>query len=260
MSAMDWHLARALLEWQIELGATEAIGDAPIDRFAAPALATRARAAAPDPVAPPAAAADPLAAARGQAQALARAAVDLDDLAQRMQAFDGCDLKRGARSFVFADGLRGARVMVLGEGPGAEEDRQGKPFVGPAGQLLDRMFAAIGLSRDAPDPERALYISNAVPWKPPANREPTPEELDMMRPFVLRHVELAAPRVLVLMGNTPCQAVLGKRGITRLRGLWTRHGDLEVLPMTHPAYLLRNPEAKRDAWADLLSLRAKLEI
>lgn len=131
--------------------------------------------------------------------------------------------------------------------------------VGEAGQLLDRMFAAIGLSRTAPAPGAALYITNVSPWRPPANRDPTPEEVAMFRPFVARHIALAAPDVIVAMGNTSIEALLGTRGILRARGAWTRALGLPVLPMVHPAYLLRNPIAKREAWADLLALRAHLD-
>ncbi|PKP85486.1 MAG: uracil-DNA glycosylase, partial [Alphaproteobacteria bacterium HGW-Alphaproteobacteria-2] len=136
-------------------------------------------------------------------------------------------------------------------------DIAGLPFVGRAGQMLDRMFAAIGLSRRG-EGAAALYIANMLPWRPPQNRDPTPEEIAMLRPFVARHVELAAPQVLVVMGNIACQGVLGRRGITRLRGQWTEALGLPALPMFHPAYLLRTPSAKRQAWEDLLSLKERL--
>lgn len=258
---LDWHLARALLEWQVELGVTEAIADAPLDRFALPERAEPAPAAAQTPQATPRAAPapepafDPVA----EAERLAGAAGDLPALAEALAAYAHCELRRGARSCVFADGQPQARVMIIGEGPGREEDLQGKPFVGPAGRLLDTMFAAIGLSREAPAPESALYITNTVPWRPPGNREPTPEELAMLRPFLARHVELAAPDLVVLMGNVACQSVLGRRGILSLRGTWAEAWGRPVLPMLHPAYLLRNAEAKREAWADLLSLKARLK-
>ena len=148
--------------------------------------------------------------------------------------------------------------MVIGEAPGAEEDRVGKPFVGRAGQLLDRMFAAIGMGRENPAADAALYITNILPWRPPQNRDPKPEEVAMMRPFVERHVDLVDPDLLILMGNHACQALLGKRGITRLRGTWTEALGRPALPMFHPAYLLRNPAMKREAWADLLDVQAKL--
>ncbi|HPD91959.1 MAG: uracil-DNA glycosylase [Rhodobacter sp.] len=276
--ALDWHLSRALLEWQTELGVTDAILAEPVDRFAAFEARQNARQNAPQnapsdtrdaprPARAPASGPvpgpttgpsdpgpDPVAAAAR----LAARAPDLASLAESLEAFDLCALRRGARSCVFADGDPRARVMIVGEGPGADEDRQGLPFVGRAGQLLDRMFHAIGLSRRSPDAETALYITNTVPWRPPGNREPTPEELAMLRPFLVRHIELARPDVLVAMGNVACDALLGRRGILKLRGTWTEALGLPVLPMMHPAYLLRNPEAKREAWADLLSLKARL--
>ena len=253
----------ALIAWQAELGADEAIADTPADRYAeaatpkpkisAPTAATAA-AAAPHSGPKP----DPLDSAVAEAEALAAAAPDLAALAEAQSAYPHCALRQGAKNFVFADGNPAARVMILGEAPGREEDLQGRPFVGRAGQLLDRMYGAIGLSRAAPAPEAALYIANILPWRPPGNRDPDPAEIAMMLPFVRRHVELAAPDILVLMGNTPCGAILDRRGITRLRGQWTQALGLPVLPMLHPAYLLRNPAAKRDAWADLLDLKERL--
>ena len=254
--AHDFHSLKAMLEWQYDLGVTEAIGDAPVNRYdlaeqAAPVRSDAvAVSAAPDVVTGGGAVA--------QAQALAGAAADMAGLKAAIAGFDLCDLKQGARSLVFADGNPAAQVMVLGEAPGREEDQQGLPFVGPAGQMLDRMFAAIGLSRGAADPAQAIYITNILPWRPPQNRDPTPEEIAMFMPFVARHVALIAPKVLVLLGNTPCAGVLGQRGITKLRGQWAEAFGLPVLPMFHPAYLLRNPSAKREAWADLLALKARL--
>ena len=251
---MDHILARALLEWQVELGADEAIGDVPVNRFELPDKLATARAAGPavstTPVLPEQAA-DPVA----QARTAAAAAGSLPELKAALAAFEGCELKKGARSLVFADGVPGARVMIIGEAPGRDEDREGRPFVGRAGQLLDRMLAAIGLSRD-----ESVYITNVLPWRPPQNRDPLPDEIAMMKPFLERHVALAAPEFLVLMGNISCDAVLGKRGILRLRGHWSEAMGRPVLPMTHPAYLLRSPEAKREAWADLLSLKARLAV
>ena len=143
--------------------------------------------------------------------------------------------------------------MIIGEAPGRDEDREGKPFVGRAGQLLDRMFDAIGMARS-----ENVYITNVLPWRPPQNRDPKPDEVAMMMPFVRRHIALARPKVLVAMGNHSCHALLAKRGITKLRGQWHAALDLPVLPMLHPAYLLRQPHAKRQAWDDLLSLKQKL--
>jgi DNA polymerase len=253
--ADDWHAALAALAWQVEAGADEACGDAPVNRYELAAEAPKAAPAraAPEP-ARPEAAVDPVAVAR----AVAARAETLDDLRQAMADFDMCELKRGARNTVFADGNPAARVLILGEAPGREEDLEGRPFVGRAGQLLDRMFAAIGLSRTSPDSETALYITNVMPWRPPGNRDPEPSEIAMMRPFVERHIALADPQVIVVMGNTPLDALTGARGILRARGNWTQALGKPLLPMTHPAYLLRNPGAKREAWADLLSLQARL--
>jgi DNA polymerase len=251
--ADDWHAALAALAWQVDAGVDEVIGDTPVNRYEL--AAELARPATPRPAeVPVAAAADPVAvgkAAAGQARTL-------PDLHAALAGFDLCDLKKGARNTVFADGNPEARVLVLGEAPGAEEDREGRPFVGRAGQLLDKMFAAIGLSRTSPDAQSALYITNVMPWRPPGNRDPEPGEIAMMMPFVERHIALVDPAVIVVMGNTPLFALTGTRGILRARGTWGQALGKPLLPMTHPAYLLRNPAAKREAWADLLSLQARL--
>lgn len=265
---IDAATALALLQWQVEMGVDEPILDAPLDRFevvdpppAAPASAPPipSTPVAATPAAPPADDGPGLDALTAQARALADAAATLDRLAAAQEAFDGIELKKGARNFCFADGNPAARVLILGEAPGDEEDRQGRPFVGRAGQLLDKMFGAIGLTRDAVDAERALYIVNVLTWRPPGNRDPSPDEMALSMPFLRRHIELAAPDLIVLMGNIPCQAAIGRRGILRLRGNWIEAFGKPALPMTHPAYLLRNPVAKREAWADLLSLAARLE-
>ena len=261
-SAIDYHTALALLEWQIELGADEAICDAPVNRYAAAEEERQAAARAPvqmpgtvAPAAKPVPKVDPVRVARD----LAASARSLDDLRAAMQQYEHCELKRGARNLVFSDGAPAARVMIIGEAPGRDEDREGRPFVGRAGQLLDRMLAAIGMDRTSGDPARAVYITNVLPWRPPQNRDPKPDEIQMMLPFVRKHVELVQPDVVVLMGNISCQAGLAKRGITRLRGTWAEAYGKPALPMLHPAYLLRTPSAKREAWADLLSLRARIE-
>ncbi|MEA5159552.1 uracil-DNA glycosylase [Cereibacter sphaeroides f. sp. denitrificans] len=259
MDGLDWNAALAALAWQVDLGATEAILDAPVNRYElgdaqpapkAAAAAAVAATAALDPVA----AADPV----EEARRAAAAAPTLEALREAMAAYDHCDLKRGARNTVFCDGNPAARLMLIGEAPGREEDAAGRPFVGRAGQLLDRMFAAIGLARTSPDPAGALYITNVMPWRPPQNRDPSAEEVAMMTPFLARHVELAAPDLIVVTGNTACAALLGRTGITRLRGRWAEAWGRPVMPMCHPAYLLRNPEAKREAWADLLEVKARL--
>lgn len=264
--AQDWQAALAALDWQLECGVDEVMGDAPIDRhdlpeaqpspapFPFPAPERPLRGGAGPTTGVPAQAVDALEAAR----AAARHASSLESLRDAIARFDHCELKRGARNTVFADGNPAARVLILGEAPGRDEDLEGRPFVGRAGQLLDRMFAAIGLSRRNPDAEAALYITNVMPWRPPGNRDPEPGEIAMMQPFVERHIELADPQVIVVMGNTPLFALSGERGILRVRGRWTQALGRPLLPMVHPAYLLRNPMAKREAWADLLSLRARL--
>lgn len=243
---------KAALEWQIACGADEAILDAPVDRTV---VVETPKPKATAPSAPEVAAIDPVAVA----QTAANAASDLESLRAAMETFEHCELKRGARQLVFSDGIPKARVMIIGEAPGRDEDLAGKPFVGRAGQLLDLMFSHIGLSREAPDTNTALYITNVLPWRPPQNRDPKPGEIAMMLPFLERHVALAEPDVIVAMGNHACQALLGKRGITRLRGTWSEALGKPVLPMFHPAYLLRTNAAKREAWADLLSLQHHLK-
>jgi uracil-DNA glycosylase len=250
---LDFHAARALLAWQLELGADEPVGDAPINRYElAPTAPKVAR--LPEPAAEETVGVDPVAVAEQSVVGV----TTLEDLARVQAAFDLCEMKKGARNFVFADGNPKARVMIIGEAPGREEDLEARPFVGVAGQLLDRMFAAIGLARGASDPQAAFYITNVMPWRPPSNRDPEPAEIAMMLPFLRKHVELVAPEVIVLMGNTPCAAVLGTRGILRLRGTWATGFGRPVMPMTHPAYLLRTPAAKREAWADLLAIKSRL--
>lgn len=260
----DWTAALAALAWQVDLGVTDSIGEGPVNRFEAvepPSAPQRADASGPAHHAVPQqapVAARPATDAVVAARAAAQGAATLDALRAAMAAFPHCDLKQGARNTVFADGNPAARLMIVGEAPGRDEDVEGRPFVGRAGQLLDRMLAAIGLDRTSPYPARAVYITNVLPWRPPGNREPEAAEIAMMRPFLERHIELAAPDVLVLMGNAACLAVLEQRGILRLRGQWAEAFGRPVLPMTHPAFLLRQPHAKREAWADLLEIRARL--
>lgn len=255
----NWQAALAALDWQAEMGLGDWVLDDPVNRYDLPERLERPaspeapRVAVATPPAP-AAKVDPVAVAT-QAAAAART---LEDLRAALIAFEHCELKKGARNTVFADGNPAARVLILGEAPGRDEDIEGLPFVGRAGQLLDRMFEAIGLSRQAPDAGRALYITNVMPWRPPGNRDPEPAEIAMMRPFLARHIALVDPEVIVTMGNTPCLALLHQKGVLRLRGSWAEALGKPVLPMTHPAYLLRNPAAKRSAWADLLMLKARL--
>ncbi len=263
MTATDPDVRAALLAalaWHVELGADEAIGETPVDRFAAEPVAAPPRQEPEARVAAPAIAgeADVVAAARE----IAASCATLAELSAALAAFDGCPLKAGARNCVFADGNPAARVMIVGEAPGRDEDLAGKPFVGRSGQLLDRMLAAIGLDRNAKDPSQAVYITNVLPWRPVQNRTPGGDETAMLGPFVERHIALAAPEFVVLMGAVSARHLLRtETGITRLRGRWTRLPEhrLPALPTLHPAYLLRAPDAKRLAWRDLLSLRAALD-
>ncbi|RKK01445.1 uracil-DNA glycosylase, partial [Teichococcus wenyumeiae] len=201
--------------------------------------------------------------AAATAASLAAGAHSLEALREAMAQVD-TPLRETATNLVFADGQPGAPIMLLGEAPGADEDRQGRPFVGVSGQLLDRMLASIGLDRHAPEMQNSFYISNILPWRPPGNRTPTDAEITLFLPFVLRHIALARPQRLVLLGGVSAKSLLRvKDGITRLRGRWhdlpTDAGTLPALPTWHPAYLLRNPAAKRDSWADLLLLRRSIE-
>ncbi len=264
MESVEYHGAVALLAWQIELGADESICDSPVDRYALPDRLAKPEASASAAQVPaakgPSKAARPVPApvqevdAVAVARASAAGAGDLAALQAAVAGFELCELKRGARNMIFADGDPAARVMIVSEAPTKDEDRTGQLFAGTAGVLLDRMFEAIGMSRAA----ASLYATSVLPWRPPQDRDPRPEDLAMMKPFLERHIALAKPDVLVLMGNSACHALLGKRGITRLRGTWAEACGVPAMPMFHPRYLMNNPLAKREAWADLLSVKARL--
>ncbi len=255
-NAAQFHHDLALLDWHIELGADEAISEIPINRYELVAPASKPKPAAkPQPIAN--VTAEP---AVFTSTPLAQACVSLEALRAAVEAFDHCQLKQGARNTVFCGGNPAARVMIIGEAPGREEDFEGKPFIGRAGQMLDRMFAAIGLSRHGGTPEAALYITNVLPWRPPQDRDPKPDEIALMKPFLLRHIELAQPDFIVTMGNASTATLRDTAlGITKMRGQWGEVLGIPSIPLFHPAYLLRSPEKKRDAWADLLSLKARLE-
>src|SRR5579872_3856437 len=262
--------ALALLEWQIAMGADEAIDAVAPNRLAAPvdkpspppAERPETRPAPPrtTAAAPPSGLAESLAEAAVSARRLAAEVKSIAELGDAIARFEDCPLKRTATNTVFIDGNPEAPVMIVGEAPGADEDRIGRPFVGRAGQLLDLMLAAIDLDRTK------VQITNVIYWRPPGNRKPTTAEIASCLPFVLRHIALARPKVVVLAGGTAAGALLSQsEGITRLRGRWF---DLAVpglgapvptIPMFHPAFLLRSPERKRDAWRDLLALKARLD-
>jgi uracil-DNA glycosylase family 4 len=249
--------ARALLDWYRAMGVDEAIGDEPFDSFAASRLKPAPR-PAPElkmAVSPPRVA--PRAASATSTRRIGAEVSTLLELQELVARFEGCSLRRTAKSLCFARGSEQARIMMIGEAPGRDEDLQGKPFVGPSGKLLDRMLASIGLT------EEHVYITNTVYWRPPGNRKPTPEEVEACAPFLARQIELLSPKVLVLLGDAAAKAILGTReGITRLRGRWRVYScaglDLAVLPTFHPSYLLHDPAQKRLAWRDLLMLKAAL--
>lgn len=274
----------AALTWLIEAGADEATAEEPINRFrlgtpreSALAGGAPAEHKAIRPVAPPpprelgqrggsaganmSAEAVSLSTPAGAARALAAGCGTLDELRQALINFDGCgDLKRGAKNMVFADGNPGHGIMLIGEAPGRDEDEQGLPFVGRAGKLLDRMLAAIGLDRSK------VYITNVLNWRPPQNREPSPEEAAACLPFLHRHIALAQPKLIVLLGAVSVRHVLGlNEGIMRARGRWETYQNpqlghpVPVMPTLHPAFLLRQPGAKRLVWRDLLTILDKME-
>jgi DNA polymerase len=283
----------SLLAWYREMGADVAVADRPTDWLAKgdtapgsswtggsaptgpsvepprPAPATDVRRSPPaerppaaNLVPPPAVARQlPTAspdAAETEARKLARRAADLAGLEQALRNFDGCALKATAKNLCFYRGAPKARIMMIGEGPGRDEDLEGKPFVGRAGQLLDRMLAAAGLT------EADVHITNIVYWRPPGNRTPTPQEAQICRPFLERQIELVAPEFLVLLGGAAAKHVLDVAdGIMKLRGKWrvieVGGRQVRALPTLHPAYLLRTPAHKRQAWRDLLSLRLAID-
>ena len=262
--------ALALLRWYAEMGVDIAVGDDPVDRFAESAAvppAAPARlppSAEPPPPAVPrsAAPASPLHTAAPDivaeaARDLARSARTLDELRALLEKFDGCALKATASRLVFADGAADADIMFIGEAPGRDEDIQGKPFVGRSGQLLDRIMASIGLDRTK------AYIANAVPWRPPGNRDPTPQELTICRPFIERQIEIVDPKILVCLGARSASAILGiNEGILKLRGRWMSYEvagrPCRAVATLHPAFLLRSPLQKRFVWRDFRAIAAEL--
>ncbi|GHA57958.1 uracil-DNA glycosylase [Amylibacter ulvae] len=258
---LDYFAAKAALEWLYDLGVDETIGEKPVNRYDEPASKPKFKMGATSNIAPIDVMPQVLPvqdAAPDVARMLAQKCETLDALRDAMAVFDLCALKKGARNLVFADGNPNARVMVISESPSREEDIQGKPFLGQDGALLEKMFGAIGLNREGQTDKDALYLTCAMPWRPPRSRHANGAEIEMMVPFLERHVQLVKPDVLVLMGNTACQAGLGKSGVSRLRGKWSDVFGVQTIAMEHPHGLLRDPLKKRDAWADLLAIKSKL--
>ncbi len=266
---------RELLHFYAEAGVDTPLEDAPVDRFSQ--VETKRVAASPAQAVRPSQQQRPEQPAASQpapsilsktsvpddakiamARQMASSAATLEELREQLAAFDGCNLKFTAKNLVFADGNPAAPIMFVGEAPGREEDLEGVPFIGRSGQLLDRMFAAIGLDRTS------VYIANTIPWRPPGNRTPTPLETEICRPFFERQIELANPRLLVALGGPAAKALTNAtEGILRLRGNWKAHLttsgiQIPVMPTLHPAYLLRNPAQKRFAWRDFVSVKMRL--
>ena len=270
---------QALLTFYAEAGVDVALEEAPVDRFAetramAEAAARekaaerqlvrereRAAPAAPPPEPPPRPVANlavPSEAVVMAAREAAKTAETLEALRATLATFEGCNLRFTATNLVFADGNPEGRVMFVGEAPGLEEDLQGLPFVGRSGRLLDRMMAAIGLNREN------AYIANVIPWRPPGNRTPTPQETEICRPFIERQITLVDPDLLVLLGGASAKQILStSEGILKLRGQWrpyhTGRREIRAMATLHPAYLLRQPLQKRLAWRDLLALKGAME-
>ena len=264
-----------LMAWYRAIGVDEAIGGSPVRDFSPPVrrmetptvptagptpspVPPTAESAPPPPRQKPPSALSGMIEASDEARRRAAAANTLDDLRAALDAFDGCPLKTTVINTVFADGNPEASIMIVGEAPGREEDRQGKPFVGESGRLLDRMLGAIGLDRTS------VYITNTVLWRPPGNRKPNPSETQAMLPFLVRHIELVRPKIMMLAGGAALSALFGMEArITRERGKWRAYeasfGTVPVLPVFHPAYLLRNPAAKKETWADMLAFAERLD-
>lgn len=252
-----------MLEWQLAIGVDEAIGDQPIDRYAAAAPPPRSQPVAntPAPCSPQEnsglSSADEVVTT---ARRLAAGAANLQQLRAALADFDGCPLKQTATNLVFGAGDPDATLMFIGEAPGRDEDRQGVPFVGVSGQLLDTMLKHIAVPRDD------VYIANILPWRPPGNRQPTPAEIAACLPFVERQIELVQPRILVFLGGTAAKTMLRRAdGITRFRGRWLEYSrsdsaapPIAAIATFHPAYLLRNSQQKRLAWRDFLSVLNRL--
>jgi len=206
-----------------------------------------------------------------EAVRLAAGANSLDDLQAALVDFDGIALKKTATNMVFCDGNAQAHVMLIGEAPGADEDRQGKPFVGASGQLLDKILSCIGLDRQEEDPEKSIYISNILNWRPPGNRTPAPAEIEVSLPFIERHIQLVQPKILILCGGVVAKSLLGRsEGISRLRKSWHEYkpltkgleqggrGSIPAIATYHPSYLLGSPAQKKLVWADMLEIVQKI--
>lgn len=269
---MNKENVRELMRWYVDAGVDETISDTPVDRFDVveqkPVAATKpgpqSVSGKPQPEKPRKEVNSGLPqgaeAAIHDAVGLAAAANSVEELHAALESFDGCPLKKTATNLVFTDGNPAAKILFIGEGPGADEDRQGLPFVGPSGKLLDRMLSSIGLDRES------VLISNTVFWRPPGNRTPTTAEIAICMPFVERLIDVVDPDILIALGGAAAKTLLAQsQGIGRLRGKWFSYSSprlprpIDAAAMFHPAYLLRSPGQKREAWRDMLMLKKKLD-
>ena len=273
------------LEWYVDQGVCDVVLDEVVDRTVMPDLP-------PMPVVPDmpmgSVGSSPVSAAQAVARGMdaapaflgasdayeeavkcAKGASTLEELHKAIADFDGIAIKKTATNMVFSDGNPKASIMLIGEAPGADEDRVGKPFVGANGQLLDKIVGCIGLSREEENPENAVYLSNILNWRPPGNRTPSPAEIEVSLPFIERHIQLVQPKIVVLWGGVAAKALLGRtEGMSRLRKIWHDYspqtdgvGDLSIstLATYHPSYLLKTPQQKKAVWADMLMLQEKLK-
>jgi uracil-DNA glycosylase family 4 len=265
---MNLQAYKAALQWYVDQDLAEALEQEPRGMRPQP---LQIPAALPGSAAPiPLVASSDL---KHQAVNLAASALTIEALREAIASFDGIALKSTATNLVFADGHPDAKIMLIGEAPGADEDRQGKPFAGASGQLLDRILASIGLGRFQEDTSKAVYLTNILNWRPPGNRTPSPQELELSLPFIARHIELVQPQILVICGGLAAKSLLGggEQSISKLRGCWhlyrpltkevsdTGSVGIPAIVTYHPAYLLRTPAQKRAVWQDMLTLQEKRE-
>lgn len=274
----DWDAALAALAWQNDMGVETALMDEPQSAYDLSDRAAWQTAAQVAPALPPLT--DPPRSAPTSTTAISSTGIsntgmathaaieaarlaagrcqNLDDLRAALGQFEHLELKKGARDMVFGAGHPNADVLVLTDPPNREDERAKAPFSGDAAQMLEKMFAAIGRTLGNPDPAQALYLLPALPWRPPQDRLPAPEELDIIRPFVAAHIALVAPKIVILMGNAALQLAMNSGSILRTRGVWGQAFGLRALPMLTPHHLLQNPADKRAAWADLLAVKTAL--
>jgi uracil-DNA glycosylase family 4 len=270
IDAAPHSLLRAALQWHLDEGMDELLAAEPVDRTqiaeqVMPQMDT-AKPASPfahaETAAPAAPAAKPLlgaSQARAESKALAEKATTLEELREAIEGFDGLAIKNTASHLVFSDGNVDAPIMIIGEAPGADDDRQGKAFVGPSGQLLDQMLKWIGLDRHHEEAAKSVYLSNILNWRPPGNRTPTEGEIEVALPFIEKHIELAKPKILILCDGVAAKSLLQSDvSISRLRGKWHDYNGIPAIATYHPSYLLNTPAQKQKVWRDMLMVKEKI--